>query len=74
MDQKDAKKELTGKKLTFFLESFSVYIIIYLALYFLMALVHSIVVIPPYVRLALMIVFLFVSGSLTERLMEDRSY
>lgn len=62
-------KELMYRELTYFLETFGIFFMIYMTLYLMLSVIGGITPIHPYLRLFFMIFFFFVSRFFTLRIM-----
>ena len=69
MRKQKKDKELVYRELTYFLETFGIFCLVYFVQYLVLSVIGGIVPISPYVRLAFMILFFFVSRFFTLRIM-----
>ena len=73
MENKEEKNYFLVKKIVYFLMSAGMTVGIYILLYILLALVNVFVVVHPYIKLGLLIVFLVLSAFLTSRIMNSKN-
>ena len=73
MENKEEKNYFLVKKIAYFLMSMGMVAGIFFLLYIVLALVNVFVVVQPYIRLGLLVVFLVLSAVLTSRIMNSKN-